>query len=169
MDGVSSARLCGLAKIGELVFELFLCFVAQMHGMLCDQVERVDVVTSDGKLRTLSASSDDSELFWALTRGGGAGTLAVVTSITFSTFPVPRACYHGHIEFPLSCWQAMTEALIRQSSVCFVFPLFTFFQIEAKMAKRIHLVSGDRNGRFAPDLEVSRVLCCWRGHGRAFG
>ena len=84
-----------------------------MHGMLCDQVEELDIVTADGKLRTVNARADDSELFWALTRGGGSGTLGVVTAMKFVTFPVPKLCYHGHIEFPIKCWQTMTEALIK--------------------------------------------------------
>ncbi|MEZ0166657.1 FAD-binding oxidoreductase [Kineococcus sp. LSe6-4] len=64
--------------------------LARSFGLTCDQVVAVDVVTADGRARTVGADSDDAadvDLFWAL-RGGGAG-IAAVTSWTVALRPAP--------------------------------------------------------------------------------
>ncbi|WP_167587281.1 FAD-dependent oxidoreductase [Kineococcus rubinsiae] len=60
--------------------------LARTTGLTCDQVVAADVVTADGRRRTVDAGADP-DLFWAL-RGGGPG-LAVVTSWTVRTTPAP--------------------------------------------------------------------------------
>jgi len=55
------------------------------HGLACDNVLSVDIVTADGKLRTASAS-DHADLYWAV-RGGGAN-VGVVTSFEYRLHPV---------------------------------------------------------------------------------
>ncbi|NAZ81694.1 FAD-binding protein, partial [Kineococcus sp. R8] len=63
---------------------------ARTTGLTCDQVVAADVVTADGRRRTVDADPDsdaDADLFWAL-RGGG-GSLAVVTGWTVRTTPAP--------------------------------------------------------------------------------
>ncbi|PHH92960.1 hypothetical protein CDD83_3118 [Cordyceps sp. RAO-2017] len=56
-----------------------------VHGMGADNVLEWEVVTADG--RHLTASPDqNADLYWALT-GGGAGTFAVVLSVTYRLHP----------------------------------------------------------------------------------
>lgn len=57
---------------------------AHAHGLTCDTVTGMQVVTADGRVRQVDARRDP-DLFWAL-RGGGGGTSAVVTSFRLTTF-----------------------------------------------------------------------------------
>jgi FAD/FMN-containing dehydrogenase len=55
------------------------------HGLACDNVLSMDVVTADGQLRTVNADQHQ-DLFWAM-RGGG-GNFGVVVSFTYRLHPV---------------------------------------------------------------------------------
>lgn len=55
------------------------------HGLACDNLLSVDIVTADGQLRTASAE-ENADLFWAV-RGGG-GNFGVVTSFEYQLYPV---------------------------------------------------------------------------------
>jgi hypothetical protein len=55
------------------------------HGLACDNLLSVDIVTADGQLRSASAS-ENADLFWGL-RGGG-GNFGVVTSFEYQLHPV---------------------------------------------------------------------------------
>ncbi len=55
------------------------------HGLACDNLLSVDVVTADGRLLTASAS-DNQDLFWGL-RGGG-GNFGIAVSFEFQLHPV---------------------------------------------------------------------------------
>jgi FAD/FMN-containing dehydrogenase len=55
------------------------------HGLACDNLRSVEVVTADGEVRTASAH-EHADLFWAV-RGGGRG-IGVVTSFEFDLHPV---------------------------------------------------------------------------------
>jgi FAD/FMN-containing dehydrogenase len=68
------------------------------HGLACDNVVSVDVVTADGQLLTASAS-EHADLFWAV-RGGG-GNVGIVTSFEYQLHPVGPVL-GGGIEFPLA-------------------------------------------------------------------
>lgn len=61
--------------------------LTRAHGLTCDAVTAMKVVTADGTVRTVDAHHDP-DLFWAL-RGGGGGHLGVVTSFTMKTFAAP--------------------------------------------------------------------------------
>jgi FAD/FMN-containing dehydrogenase len=61
--------------------------LTRAHGLTCDAVTAMKVVTADGTVRTVDANHDP-DLFWAL-RGGGGGHLGVVTSFTMHTFVAP--------------------------------------------------------------------------------
>ena len=56
-----------------------------LHGLACDNVASVDLVTADGRVVTASAQEND-DLFWGV-RGGG-GNLGVVTSFEYRLHPV---------------------------------------------------------------------------------
>jgi hypothetical protein len=57
------------------------------YGLTCDNIASLDVVTADGSLRRCSPSSN-SDLYWA-SRGGGGGNFGIVTSFTFTVYPIP--------------------------------------------------------------------------------
>ncbi|MCU1361481.1 MAG: mcrA 1, partial [Ilumatobacteraceae bacterium] len=73
-------------------------WLARRYGLGSDSVRSFQLVTPDGEL--VNASSDEhAELFWAL-KGGGAGTLGVVTSMEIDLYPV-GAVYAGNLLYPV--------------------------------------------------------------------
>ncbi len=66
------------------------------HGLACDNVLSMDVVTADGQLRRVYAGQHE-DLFWAL-RGGG-GNFGVVVSFTYRLHPVSTVLA-GPISYP---------------------------------------------------------------------
>jgi FAD/FMN-containing dehydrogenase len=60
--------------------------LTRAYGLTCDQLESVEIVTADGRLRTADAHTH-SDLFWAL-RGGG-GSFGAVTKLTFRVRRAP--------------------------------------------------------------------------------
>jgi len=75
-------------------------------GLTCDNIASLKVVTADGTLRTCSPSSN-GDLFWAC-RGGGGGNFGIVTSFTFSVYPIPSAINLFTLEWP---WGAAADVL----------------------------------------------------------
>lgn len=59
--------------------------LAGIYGMAADHVVAFQVVTADGRLRTVS-EDQNPDLFWAL-RGGGGGTFGVVVSVIIRAHP----------------------------------------------------------------------------------
>lgn len=73
-----------------------------------------EIVTADGRIRTVNAWQDP-ELFFAI-RGGGGGTFGIVTRLTLRTFPLPTS--FGAVMFKLkatdeSTWRALVEQTLR--------------------------------------------------------
>ncbi|MDH3600662.1 MAG: FAD-binding oxidoreductase, partial [Candidatus Tectomicrobia bacterium] len=63
-------------------------YLARSAGLLCDQLEEITVVDAGGRI--MRASQDENaDLFWA-SRGGGGGSFAIATEMTFRTKPVPE-------------------------------------------------------------------------------
>ena len=62
--------------------------LVRAYGLTCDALTELQIVTADGRVRTVSDTADP-DLFWAC-RGGGGGHLGVVTSLTFATHPAPK-------------------------------------------------------------------------------
>jgi FAD/FMN-containing dehydrogenase len=84
---------------------------ARRFGLTADNLLSAQIVTADGRLRTVS-SHDEPDLYWAL-RGGGGGNFGVVTSFTFRIHPVPSTVAWFIVEWPfssgseaLAAWQA---------------------------------------------------------------
>jgi len=73
-----------------------LGWYGRKHGLACNSVVAMDVVTADGERRRVDASSEP-DLFWAL-RGGG-GSFAVVTALELELLPIPEV-YAGALFFP---------------------------------------------------------------------
>jgi hypothetical protein len=57
---------------------------SRAHGLTCDALVEVEILTADGRVRTASATREP-DLFWAC-QGGGGGSFGVVTRLTYKTF-----------------------------------------------------------------------------------
>ena len=89
---VSATGIAGLTLGGGIGW------LGGKHGLACDNVISVDIVTADGALLTASAS-EHPDLFWAV-RGGG-GNFGVVTSFEYRLHEVGPVI-GGAITWPLS-------------------------------------------------------------------
>ncbi|SEG65880.1 FAD/FMN-containing dehydrogenase [Nonomuraea solani] len=82
--GVSiPAGSCPTVGIAGLTLGGGLGVVSREHGLTCDSLRSVRVVTADGRLLTCDARHH-AGLFWAC-RGGGGGNFGVAVSFTFRT------------------------------------------------------------------------------------
>ncbi|MBB6000040.1 FAD-binding oxidoreductase [Streptomonospora salina] len=75
-----------------------LGLLGREFGFAADHVRSLDVVTSDARLRTVTATSEP-ELFWAFR--GGKDHLGIVTAMTIRLFPVDRV-YGGGLFFDVA-------------------------------------------------------------------
>jgi FAD/FMN-containing dehydrogenase len=76
---VSTTGIAGLTLGGGLGW------VRRKHGLSCDNLLSVEIVTADGQLLTASAD-ENADLFWGV-RGGG-GNFGIVTSFEYQLHPV---------------------------------------------------------------------------------
>jgi hypothetical protein len=72
---------------------------AGSRGLGVDQILAARIVTAQGQIIKASPT-DDQDAYWAL-RGGGAGTLGVVSQLTIKVYPKPRLLA-GSVTFPFS-------------------------------------------------------------------
>ena len=80
--------------------------LGRKYGFAADRVRSLDIVTGDGKLRTISADSDP-DLFWALR--GGKGNFGVVTAMEIELVLQPRI-YGGAMFFAAADAPAVLHA-----------------------------------------------------------
>lgn len=73
--------------------------LARRFGMAIDNLESVEVITADGKVRRASAS-ENPDLFWAVR--GGSGNFGVVTQFDFRLHPMQREVIAGQVSFPIA-------------------------------------------------------------------
>jgi FAD/FMN-containing dehydrogenase len=71
--------------------------MSRSMGLTCDNLVGATLVTADGTLHEVSAEREP-DLFWAL-RGAGCGNFGVVTSLRFTTHPVPDVVT-GYLTWP---------------------------------------------------------------------
>ena len=71
-------------------------FYHRKHGLACNQVTAIELVTADGEQVSVDAENEP-DLFWAL-RGGG-GSFGVVTALEFDLLPLPEI-FAGALLFP---------------------------------------------------------------------
>lgn len=97
----------GLATTGGLVSTTGIAgftlgggigWLVRKHGLACDNLRSVDLVTAEGRLLHASAAENE-ELFWGV-RGGG-GNFGVVTSFEYQLHPV-GAVVGGLVLHPLA-------------------------------------------------------------------
>jgi FAD/FMN-containing dehydrogenase len=88
---VSTTGIAGLTLGGGIGW------LGRTHGLSCDNLISLDVVTADGQLRTASAD-ENSDLFWAI-RGGG-GNFGVVTSFEYRLHPLATNVLAGLLIWP---------------------------------------------------------------------
>lgn len=77
---------CPTVGIAGLTLGGGLGVVDRTHGLTCDALSSLEVVTSDSRLLTCDPGSEP-DLFWA-SQGGGGGNFGVATSFTFDVHPV---------------------------------------------------------------------------------
>ena len=80
--GCATVGVAGLIQSGG--FGSF----SKRYGMAAASLLEADVVTADGKIRTVNGCTDP-DLFWAL-KGGGGGTFGIVTRLTLRTHALPE-------------------------------------------------------------------------------
>ena len=76
----------GTVGVGGITVGGGVGFLSRKHGLTIDSLLAAEVVTADGQIRHVDASSDP-DLFWAI-RGGG-GNFGVVTKFHFQLHDVP--------------------------------------------------------------------------------
>ncbi|MEV0720151.1 FAD-binding oxidoreductase, partial [Asanoa sp. NPDC050611] len=113
--GVTIPAGCGPAVgIAGLTLGGGLGVLGRTHGLTSDALRAARVVLGDGRI----VDCDDElepELFWAL-RGGGNGTIGVVTSLVFASVPAPAmTSFHftwepEHLPAVLAAWQTWAPA-----------------------------------------------------------
>lgn len=69
------------------------------YGLAVDNLRGAEIVTADGRVRSVSAD-EDPDLFWAI-RGGG-GNFGVVTEFEFALHPFERKVLSGAIVWPVA-------------------------------------------------------------------
>jgi len=79
---------------------------ARAFGLSIDNLIGVQIVTADGRIRTVNKSTDP-DLLWAL-RGGGGGNFGIVTQFVFAIHPVPRSVTYFSVSFP---WSSASEVI----------------------------------------------------------
>jgi FAD/FMN-containing dehydrogenase len=79
-------------------------WLARKHGLSCNSVEAIELVTADGRLVRADAETEP-DLFWAL-RGGG-GNFGVVTHMEIRLYPLTEV-YAGMMFWP---WERSAEVL----------------------------------------------------------
>jgi hypothetical protein len=79
-----------------------LSWLARKHGLACNSVTAIELVTADGRLLRVDAETEP-ELFWALRGGGGA--FGAVTALELDLLPVTDV-YGGAMFWP---WERAAE------------------------------------------------------------
>jgi FAD binding domain/Berberine and berberine like len=99
----------GSVGIGGLTLGGGIGFLSRLYGMTIDNVIAAEIVTADGRVRTID-HEHEPDLFWAI-RGGG-GNFGVVTRFRYRLVTVPQV-YGGPLILP-----ATPEAIAGLAIVC---------------------------------------------------
>jgi FAD/FMN-containing dehydrogenase len=88
---VSSTGIAGLTLGGGFGW------LARKHGLTCDNLRSVEIVTADGQVRTAS-TEQNADLFWGVC--GGGGNFGVVTSFEYQLQPLGPTVLAGLMVYP---------------------------------------------------------------------
>lgn len=83
---------CGDVGISGLVLTGGMGPLLRKHGLTCDTLISLDMVTAKGEVITATKDNEYKDLFWAC-RGGGGGNFGVVTSIVLQLVPAPQVTW----------------------------------------------------------------------------
>ncbi|MDN5926207.1 MAG: FAD-binding oxidoreductase [Hyphomicrobiales bacterium] len=97
---VSRTGIAGLTLGGGLGW------LRRKHGLSCDNLVSVEIVTADGKIRTAS-DVENQDLFWAV-RGGG-GNFGVVTQFTYRAHPMGPTVAFCFVFYPLEIGRSVLK------------------------------------------------------------
>lgn len=93
--------------------------LGRRYGFAADYVRSIEIVTGDGRLRTVTADSDP-DLFWALR--GGKGNFGIVTALTVDLVPVSQLYAGGifyageHAPAVLHAWRTWVDTLPEETT-----------------------------------------------------
>jgi hypothetical protein len=142
-----------------------LGWLTRLHGLASDSVVSFEVATVDGRLIPVSAE-ENPELFWGL-RGGGAGSLVIVTSMEVRLFGVTTV-YGGNLLYPaemarevLARWRDWVPTVPNELTSSVLIKKFPALDhIPAPLRGRAFAIV---RGCFAGDSESGgRLLADWR-------
>jgi hypothetical protein len=149
---VSEVGVAGLTLGGGLGY------LTRRFGWAVDNLDEVEIVTADGRIR-IASRSENAELFWAL-RGGG-GNFGVVTRFTFRLHQVGPTVYGGLIAWPfervdevLGAYRTLTAAAPRELAVWLML----------MRAPAAPFVPAPWHGR-----QICAMSVCYSGHPAAAG
>ena len=124
----------------------------RQFGLTTDNILSAQIVTADGRLRTVNSRSNP-DLLWAL-RGGGGGNFGVVTSLTFRLHAIPRTVASFIVSWPwsrasqaIAAWQGWAPSARSQ--------LTSIFHLSAGGGTTSVSVSGQY---FGPSSDLRRLL-----------
>ncbi len=81
--------------------------LSRIHGLTCDNVTAIDIVTPDGEFRRATAN-ENPDLFWGL-RGGG-GNFGVATKFEYQCYEVGTDFLSGSLMYPISAARDILNA-----------------------------------------------------------
>ena len=99
---------CPTVGIAGLTLGGGLGILGRSWGVTSDRLIQAEAVLADGTIVTCDTSRHP-DLFWAL-RGGGTTGVAVVTSLTFETVPIPEHAVDLHARWPLHAASSVIPA-----------------------------------------------------------
>ena len=145
-----------------------LGWLARRYGLAADSVRSFELVTADGR-RVRADAQENPELFWGL-RGGGAGSLGVITAMEVALFPVDQV-YGGNLLYPADLarevaaryaeWIAAAPDELTSSLVLMNFPPMDMVP-EPLRGRSFAIIRGCHSGSTADAEEQLRFRREWR-------
>ena len=145
-----------------------LGWLARRYGLAADSVRSFEAVTAHGG-RVRASAQENQELFWGL-RGGGAGSLAVITAMEVGLFPVGQV-YGGNLLYPAGLarevaaryaeWIAAAPDELTSALVLMNFPPFDMVP-EPLRGRSFAIIRGCHSGSAEDAEEQLRFWRDWR-------
>lgn len=94
---IIAGGICSQVAIGGLISGGGIGYFIRKFGYTCDSLLEAQIVTGDGKIRTVS-KNENPELFIAI-KGAGGNNFGVITKVTVETHPINTVVYFNLV-FP---------------------------------------------------------------------